>query len=87
MQHSDSRTKATAHSGILRAAKGVVEDIVREGVLAALMEGQPVPPSNRKTQDCRLGTPWWSLAHSLACLGAFPAFLLLSSCPRCYVQS
>lgn len=53
MQHSGSRTKATAHSGILRAAKGVVEDIVREGVLAALMEGRPVPPTNRRTPDCR----------------------------------
>ena len=52
-QHSDSRTKATAHSGILRAAKGVVDDLVHEGVLAALMEGQPVPPTNRKTPDCR----------------------------------
>ena len=53
MQHSDSRTKATAHSGILRAAKGVVDDLVHEGVLAALMEGKPVPPTNRKTPDCR----------------------------------
>jgi hypothetical protein len=53
LQHSSSRTKATAHSGILRAAKGVVEDIVREGVLAALIEGRPVPPTNRRTPDCR----------------------------------
>jgi hypothetical protein len=52
-QHSGSRTKAAAHSGILRAAKGVMEDIVREGVLAALMEGRPVPPTNRKTPVCR----------------------------------
>ena len=26
---------------------------MQEGVLAALMEGKPVPPSNRRTPDCR----------------------------------
>ena len=65
VQHSDSRTKATAHSGILRAAKGVVDDLVHEGVLAALMEGKPVPPTNRKTQDCRCMR---QLLSALGCL-------------------
>jgi hypothetical protein len=64
MQASDRDSKASAHSGILRAAKGVVEDLVKEGVLAALMEGRPIPPSNRTTPDCRSGPA----AHSVKAL-------------------
>lgn len=33
----------------------MVEDLVKEGVLAALMEGRPVPPHNKTTPDCRCG--------------------------------
>ncbi|CAK0786854.1 hypothetical protein CVIRNUC_010068 [Coccomyxa viridis] len=72
IQHTDSRTKASAHSGILRAAKGVVEDIVQEGVLAALMEGKPVPPSNRRTPDCRN----WQIVATGHSLGAGAAALV-----------
>ena len=49
----DRDSKASAHSGILGAAKGVVDDIVREGILAALMEGAPLPPLHRVAHDCR----------------------------------
>lgn len=49
----DRHSRASAHSGILGAAKGVVEDIVREGVLAALMDARPLPPARRTTHDCR----------------------------------
>jgi hypothetical protein len=30
-----------------------VEDLVKQGVLTALMEGRPVPPNNKSTPDCR----------------------------------
>ena len=56
VQVIDRHSRSSAHSGILKAAKGVVEDLVKEGVLAALMEGRPVPPNNKVTPDCRCGS-------------------------------
>ena len=47
-----------------------MDDIVREGVLAALMEGAPVPPRNRVTHDCRCA---WGAALAACQHAAIPA--------------
>ncbi|CAL8465267.1 g4802 [Coccomyxa elongata] len=72
VQVIDRHSRSSAHSGILKAAKGVVEDLVKEGVLAALMEGRPVPPNNKVTPDCRN----WSIVLTGHSLGAGAAALV-----------
>lgn len=55
MQLALRQAQGTAHWGILEAAKDLVSDLASEGVLAALLEGRPLPPNSahRPAADCR----------------------------------
>ena len=54
-QRASRKAQGTAHLGILEAAKDLVADLASEGVLAALLEGRPLPPNaaHRPAADCR----------------------------------
>lgn len=54
-QRASRKAQGTAHLGILEAAKDLVADLAAEGVLAALLEGRPLPPNaaHRASADCR----------------------------------
>ena len=69
---ADRDAQTFGHSGILEAAKAVVEDLQQTGVLGGLMKGQQV---------CRAASTlilhWCSNKHhSLSCLGHQQAALL-----------
>jgi len=58
-QLATQKSRGTAHWGILEAAKDLVADLAAEGVLAALLEGEPLPPNaaHRPSADCRRAAP------------------------------
>ncbi|KAK9826366.1 hypothetical protein WJX81_002936 [Elliptochloris bilobata] len=74
VQLASWRAQGTAHWGILEAAKDLVADLASEGVLAALLEGRPLPRNValRASADCR----GWGVVVTGHSLGAGAAALV-----------
>eukprot|EP00891_Asterochloris_glomerata_P009487 jgi/Astpho2/9487/fgenesh1_pg.00145_%23_78_t len=73
VQKADRDAQTFGHSGILEAAKAVVEDLQQTGVLGGLMKGQQVHSRHKKPAfDCR----GWRLVVTGHSLGAGAAVLV-----------